>query len=404
MSRNLPILTNRAARRLFLDRHALAERPVGTAKGDDLLALIERLGFVQVDSINTVERAHHMILFARRQAYRPEHLSRLHDQDRKLFEHWTHDASIIPSSFFPHWRLRFGRDETRLRERWAKWHGQGFDARFDEVLAHVAENGPVSTSEVGESEARSSGGWWDWNPSKIALEYLWRVGRLSVVRRDAFRKIYDLTERVIPDEYLCHAPSQSQTIDWACNAALDRLGFATSGEIAAFFAKVTPDEAKDWCAAAVKRGSIIEVGIECAGGQVRRSFARSDVVDGAEVPEPPGRIRILSPFDPALRDRNRAERLFGFHYRIEVFVPEAKRKYGYYVFPVLEGDRIIGRIDMKADRQADRLAVRAFWPEPGVSMGAGRRARLEAELDRMARFAQVSRADYAAGWLRETLG
>lgn len=403
MSGTLPILPNRAARRLFLDRHALAERPSGPAKGDALLALIERLGFVQLDSINTVERAHHMILFARRQSYRPEYLSRLHDRDRKLFEHWTHDASIIPATFFPHWRLRFARDEARLRERWANWHGEGFDAKFDEVLSHVADRGPVSTSEVGEAEARSSGGWWDWNPSKIALEYLWRVGKLSVVRREAFRKIYDLTERVIPADHLSQVPAPEATLDWACNAALDRLGFATSGEIAAFFAKVTPGEAKDWCDAALARGEIAELGVEGADGRVRRCFARPGVAAARDLPEPPARIRILSPFDPALRDRNRAERLFGFSYRIEVFVPEAKRKYGYYVFPVLEGDSIIGRIDMKADRQGDTLAVRAFWPEAGVAMGAGRSARLEAELGRMAAFAGVSRIDLAPGWLRETL-
>lgn len=397
------LISNAAARRLFLDRHALAEQPAGPAKGDDLLALIDRLGFVQLDSINTVERAHHMILFARRPAYRPEHLARLHDRDRKLFEHWTHDASIIPMSFFPHWRLRFARDEARLRERWAKWHGEGFDTQFDAVLDEVARRGPVSTADVGEAEERSSGGWWDWNPSKIALEYLWRVGRLSVVRRDAFRKIYDLTERVVPGEHLAPVPEPWQTVDWACNAAVDRLGFATSGEIAAFLAKVTPAEAKAWCAQALARGEIVEVRVEDVDGQVRRSFARPGFGAGSDLPEPPGRIRILSPFDPALRDRNRAERLFGFHYRIEVFVPEAKRKYGYYVFPVLEGARIIGRIDMKADRQSDRLAVRAFWPEAGIRMGAQRRDRLEAELDRMARFAGVSRIDLAPDWLRETL-
>ena len=404
MSRALPILTNATARRLFLDRHALAEQPSGAAKGDDLLALIERLGFVQLDSINTVERAHHMILFARRPSYRPDNLARLHDRDRKLFEHWTHDASIIPAAYFPHWRLRFARDEARLRERWAKWHGDGFDTQFEAVLEEVARRGPVSTADVGEAEERRSGGWWEWNPSKIALEYLWRVGKLSVVRRDAFRKVYDLTERVVPAEHLAPVPDPAETVDWACNAAIDRLGFATSGEVAAFLAKVTPTEAKDWCAGALRRAEIVEVGIEGADGQVRRSFARPGIGEAADPPEPPGRVRILSPFDPALRDRNRAERLFGFHYRIEVFVPEAKRKYGYYVFPVLEGARIIGRIDMKADRQADRLAVRAFWPEAGIAMGAGRRARIEAELDRMARFAVVSRVELAGDWLRESTG
>jgi uncharacterized protein len=119
--------------------------------------------------------------------------------------------------------------------------------------------------------------------------------------------------------------------------------------------------------------------------------------------EPPARLRILSPFDPALRDRQRAERLFGFHYRIEVFVPEAKRRYGYYVFPVLEGARIIGRIDMKAFRERGTLQVRAVWPERGITFGPRRRARLEAELDRMARFSGCDRVGFDGGWLRDPL-
>ena len=124
----------------------------------------------------------------------------------------------------------------------------------------------------------------------------------------------------------------------------------------------------------------------------------------AAAPEAPGLVRILSPFDPALRDRARAERLFGFFYRIEVFVPAPKRKWGYYVFPVLEGDRLIGRIDMKAEREADRLQVTAFWPEAGVRLGRARLARLEAALDRTRRLAGVAAVGFAEGWQRETLG
>ena len=119
-----------------------------------------------------------------------------------------------------------------------------------------------------------------------------------------------------------------------------------------------------------------------------------------EPPEPPGRIRVLSPFDPALRDRKRAERLFGFSYRIEVFVPAPKRKYGYYVFPLLEGGRLIGRIDMKAERDADALSVSGLWPEPGVRLSAGRMARLEAELERQRRLAGVGRVVFTDGWRR----
>ena len=396
-----PVLSNRAARRIFLERHGLADTPSGPSRGADLLEVIRRLGFVQVDSINTVERAHHMILHARRTSYRPAHLRPLLERDRSLFEHWTHDAAIIPTEFYPHWRLRFDRDADALKARWKNWRRDGFEERFEEVLNHIAEQGPAGSSDVGEGEARGSGGWWDWHPSKTALEYLWRSGQLCVTRREAFRKIYDLTENVMPTAALAHQSSPEETIGWACSAALDRLGFATHGEIAAFWAKVKPAEARDWCAAQLAKGTLIEVDVTSADGTLRRAFARPDLRNVADLPEPPGLIRILSPFDPALRDRNRAERLFGFFYRIEVFVPAPKRQYGYYVFPVLEGDSLIGRIDMKCDRAAEVLNVTAFWPEPRVKLGKARMQKLQAALDRTARFAGMNRVAFLDGWQRD---
>ncbi|WP_353350744.1 crosslink repair DNA glycosylase YcaQ family protein [Aquicoccus sp. SU-CL01552] len=399
-----PRIGNRAARRLFLDRHGLAAPPMGPSKGKDLLGVINGLGFVQVDSINTVARAHDMILFSRRPAYRPAQLKRLYEGDRALFEHWTHDAAMIPMAFFPHWHLRFARDAERLKRRWREWQGHRFDDQFEPVLRHIRDHGPVTSSDLGQGEKKGSTGWWDWHPSKTALEYLWRTGALSIVGRDGFRKRYDLTERVIDAALLADParPDPEETVRWACGAALDRLGVATPGELAAFWALVTPAEAKAWCDASLAKGEIIEAEITCADGSLRRVFARPDLEAAASnLPPPPGRMRVLSPFDPALRDRARAARLFGFEYRIEVFVPAARRKYGYYVFPLLEGERIVGRIDMKALRDRDRLNVTALWPENGIRWNGARQARLEAELARVARFAGVSEVTFADGWLRE---
>ncbi|WP_153769489.1 crosslink repair DNA glycosylase YcaQ family protein [Labrenzia sp. CE80] len=398
----LPHLPNSTARRLFMSRHGLLQTPKGPGKGADLLEVIEDLGFVQLDSINTVARAHHMILAARRPAYREKFLKALYEKDGHLFEHWTHDASVIPIRFYPHWKLKFARDAEKLKSRWRNWRRDGFEEKFDAVLKRIEAHGPVTSGDVGEDEERKSGGWWDWHPSKTALEYLWRSGQLAVCRRDGFQKVYDLSDRVIPRPQLAALPAPQETISWACREALTRLGFATSGEIAAFFDIVTPLEAKSWCAQELAAGRIIEVLIGCGEGHApRRSFVFPDVLDEACALEAAtSRLRILSPFDPMLRDRKRAERLFDFHYRIEVFVPEPKRKYGYYVFPVLEGERLVGRIDMKAFRAEDRLQVTAFWPERGVRTSKGRLAKLDGELARMARFASVSRVDYADGWLR----
>jgi len=400
----LPRLTNSAARRLFLDRHALAEAPTGPATGAHLAALIDRIGFVQLDSINTVERAHHMILWSRRQSYRPEALKRLHERDRAVWEHWTHDASILPIHLHHYWQHSFPRREERMRKNWGKWFREGYEPQFEILLARIAAEGPVTTSDVGEGEARGSGGWWDWNPSKTALEWLWHTGKLAVTRRDGFQKVYDLAERVIPAAHRERVPHTAEVIDWACNSALDRLGFADVSELRAYWMLVTPQEAKDWVAGALARGEVQLIEVEGADHSARRFYARPDVVAQAAVaPVPVDRVRILSPFDPALRDRDRAEFLFGFFYRIEVFVPEPKRKYGYYVFPVLEGERIIGRIDVKAFKDVGTLRIKAFWPEAGVKLGLGRLAKLEAELDRLARFTGCDRVEFLEGWKRETL-
>lgn len=394
-------LSNSDARRLFLHAHALAEPPQGRGRAD-LLDLIDRLGFVQVDSIRTVERAHHMILWARRPAYRPVDLKAELETHRSLFEHWTHDASILPVAHHPFWHHRYERSRQRLAEKWKQWFRPGYEAQFQTILDRIAAEGPLRVSDVGEGEERSKGGWWDWHPSKTALEWLWRTGDLAIAGRDGFQKIYDLSHRVIPAPHHAPGPDEAAMVDWACTGALDRLGFADASELRAFWHLTTPDETRAWVAAALAREDIQPIEVEGADGRIRKSLARPDVLDRlAAAPEPPGRIRILSPFDPALRDRDRADFLFGFFYRIEVFVPEPQRRFGYYVFPVLEGDRIIGRIDTKVTNGI--LTTRAFWPEPGIKLGAQRLSRLEAELDRLARFAGATGTAFLNGWQRAPL-
>ncbi|OHV75920.1 winged helix-turn-helix domain-containing protein [Rhizobium sp. LCM 4573] len=391
------LIPNHQARRIFLERQGLSQPPGRALDKAGLLNLIHEMGFVQVDSIATVERAHHMILFSRNQTYRREHLKKLLEKDRELFEHWTHDASILPSAFFRYWKHRFRRREPIIAERWKKWQGEDFDSAFEDTYRHIAEGGAIMSRDM-KVENHKSGGWWNWHPNKTALEYYWHIGKLSIAGRVNFQKIYDLTERVIPQHHFEPEVSHEEFIDWACRSALKRLGFATSGEIAAFWDLVTPQEAKDWVAA--HRGELDEVLIEPVnGGKPRPSFAFTGFPENlGDIPEPPARVRVLSPFDPLLRDRNRAERLFGFFYRIEVFVPEPKREYGYYVFPLIEGDRMIGRIDMKADRKAGTLDVKRLWLEKGVKPSAGRLEKLEAELQRVARFAGVERVNFLDGW------
>ncbi|WP_180901137.1 winged helix-turn-helix domain-containing protein [Martelella soudanensis] len=396
------MIANGDARRIFLARQGLSANPGRATGKQDILKLIEQLGFVQVDSIRTVERAHDMILFSRNQTFRREHLGVLLERDRALFEHWTHDASFIPVKFYPYWKHRFRREEERLRERWRKWQGEGFATAFEETYEEVRERGPIFARELKQDD-HVSGGWWNWHPAKTALEYHWRTGHFAICHRVNFQKAYDLAERVIPDQYRLGEVDHDAFVDWACRAALSRLGFATSGELAAFFALVTPQEARDWVEANADR--LTDVLVETVdGGRPRAAVALADEMPSIfDVPEPPSRVRVLSPFDPLLRDRARAERLFGFSYRIEIFVPEAKRQYGYYVFPLIEGDRLIGRIDMKADRKRSSLDVRRLWLEPGVRASSGRFEKLDAELSRLARFTGVDSVNYLPGWRSEAI-
>ncbi len=392
----LPVISNRQARRLLLASAGLLDDPGRRFDDDCLLDLVERMGFVQVDSINTVERAHHQILFSRNQNYRQAQLARLIEGEAALFENWTHDAAIIPSRFYPYWHHRFARERDSLRARWRKWRREGFEDYLSRVLERIDREGPLMARDFGAEGNKQSGGWWNWHPEKTALEYLWRTGALAVARREGFQKVYDLAERVIPAAHLGRQPSAEAFVDWKCRNALRRLCFATPGEIAAFWGSLDAAEAKAWC----ERQSdpaLIRVLVEPAnGGAPRPVFAAADLLDRlSELPEPPSRIRALSPFDPLIRDRNRLERLFDFRYRIEVFVPAAKREFGYYVFPLLEGDRFVGRIDLKHERRGSgALVVQGLWLEPKVKLTKRRRAKLAGELGRIQKFIGAERVEF----------
>ncbi|ABS63206.1 protein of unknown function DUF1006 [Parvibaculum lavamentivorans DS-1] len=375
-------ISNADARRLFLHSHALSGPHAEPHAAEDTLTLVRRLGFVQLDSINTVERAHHLILFSRTPHYRREHLEMLHHDETALFEHWTHDASLIPIEFYPHWRHRFQAAKARIKEnpRWQDRIGPDGAKVIRNVRARIRREGGLMARDF---EDKGKGAWWGWGPSKTALETLWRTGELAIARREGFEKVYDLAERVIPEPIRGERPSRTATTDWACREAMTRLGLATPQELAAFWKLVSIDRAKAWAVAALKRKEIVDVLVEGADGTLRPALAPADIEDCLHAaPPPPEEMRFLSPFDPAIRDRKRAERLFGFDYRIEVFVPEAKRRYGYYVLPLIEGDRFIGRADVKAHRGEGRLEVKGIWLEPGMKLAKSReRAVLRALTD-----------------------
>jgi hypothetical protein len=368
----------------------LLDDPRGPVNADRLYALIERMGFVQIDSINIVERAHHLTLLSRLQGYRPALLDRLLERERRLFEHWTHDASAVPTIWYPYWKIRFERYRKRVLEHpwWQERIGPEPARAVEHVRERLLKEGPLRARDFEDTRgADAERTWWGWKPQKAALEYLWRTGELAIVGRDSFHKVYDLAERILPEQHAAPAPDPDQHLAWAGRTALERLGVATPGEIAAFWAALSPEEGKLWSRRAVESGEAVEVEVEAVdGSRPQRALAVPDwEARAAALPPAPSRLRLLSPFDPILRDRKRALRLFGFDYRFEAFVPEAKRLHGYYVLPLLEGERLVGRVDPKFHRDEGVLDVRQIWWEPGVRESQGRKAALESAVVRLAR-------------------
>jgi uncharacterized protein len=395
-------ISNKEARHLLLHVYGLSLTPHQYLTSPALLQLIEHIGFVQVDSINTVERAHHMILFARNQTYRQQQLTHLLEHERAVFENWTHDAAMIPTGFYAYWKPRFARERERLRTVWRRWRRHGFEEHIEQVLQHIRVNGPVMARDLGTEQKKRAEGWWDWHPSKTALEYLWRCGDLAITRRNGFQKVYDLAERVIPAAvHVAQTPSREAVVDWACRSAFERLGVATPKDIAGFWAAVSTAEAQAWCKRHLGNG-IEPITVAYADGSPpRQLLAPGDLAERLkDLPPPSRRLRFLSPFDPLIRDRLRALRIFNFDYRIEVFVPEMQRRYGYYVFPVLQGDRFIGRIDMKHRRQEGKLLVARLWLEPGQKLTQGLQRDLDTALERLRQFIGAAAVAFADGSLQ----
>ena len=371
-------LSNRDARRLWLANQGLAPTPTGPA---DPLATIRQLGFVQLDSIQVLARAHHHILWSRNQNYREPMLDRMLAKDRSVFEHFTHDASVLPVETYPYWRRQFGRKEKTMGN--ASWFRGMPDAKGRAAIKErIAREGALSTMAF-ESQIEGPKEMWRRPPHKLALDFMWYTGELATCYRENFRKFYNLSERVIPAEHRETEVEDATALDWLCRQALDRLGFATPGDIQRFWDAATSTEVRGW----VANADLQPVEIQTATRDTLSLLAPPDLPEKlAEAPPPTSRLRILSPFDPVVRDRDRLKKLFGFDYRIEIFVPAAKRKWGYYVYPLLEGDRFVGRIEAKADRAKSTLNVLNLWAEPGVRWTAARAAKLEAELERMGRF------------------
>jgi len=389
-------LTNKQARQLILHLQGLTRPPHKAHGKEGLRSLIHQLGFVQQDSIRWMERAHNMTLFARNQTYRCKHLEKLHEKECGLFENWTHDASLIPVEFWPYWKHKFKRDEVRLRKKFTDWQGDGFQQQID-GLRNLLNDKKILRARDLEKPKGQKLEMWEWHDGKAALEFMWRTGELAIPKREGFQKCYDFAENVIPEECYKREVSHEEFVTWACRSALDRLGFGTASDIARYWDLLSIAEVRGWFETHGKQESMSITVDPVDKSKPKEFFARLDTENIlSEIPKVPDRIRILSPFDPVIRDRKRLSWLFGFDYTIEIYVPPEKRKYGYYIFPLLEGDKLIGRIDCQAKRADDTLIVTKLWLEPKVRWYATREEKLIAELNRQMRLCDVKNLDWDA--------
>jgi uncharacterized protein YcaQ len=360
-----------AIRRLAVAAQAYAPR-FRRATTEQVEAAIRRLGAVQLDSISAVDRAHRLTLTSRIGAYDETDLRGLLASGR-VFEYWAHEACLLPIELWPHCRRTMeGGAHWRFHERALEEHGD----LVEPVLERIRAEGPLGARDFEGAGGKAD--MWDWKPAKLVLEALFDRGVLVVAGRQAFQRRYDLAERVIPRAILeAPTPDEDETLRTFALLAVRARGALTEPAIREHW-RLKGGRARlhHHVLALVDEGLLREV--PPADGGPPFYVAAETEFDGA--PAPPV---LLCPFDNLLWDRPLLERLFGFRHVIEVYKREHERAYGYYVLPLLAGDRIVGRADLKADRGEGVLHVRRFHPEPGVRGNV--RARLERAAARLAR-------------------
>jgi uncharacterized protein len=318
---------------------------------------LARTGVLQIDSVNVLQRAHYMPLFSRMGPYDVELLRRAAERPpRRIVEYWAHVAAFMPVELWPHMRHRM-RDYERRGHEWTAIRHK--PELVDSLLKEVEERGPSTPRDLDDGLPRAKLHWgWNWSDTKKVLEYLFASGRLAVAGRNQhFERVYDLPERVIPREHL-EAPeptSEEAALELVRRAAASH-GVASAGCLRDYY-RMHHEQVKPAVATLVEEGELLPVRVE---GWPKPVYLHRD----AAMPRKVAARALLSPFDPVVWERDRTEHLFDFHYRIEIYVPEPQRVFGYYVLPFLLGDRIVGRVDLKADRRARVLRVLGAYSEP----------------------------------------
>ena len=378
---HIPLAT---ARRVALAAQGFADpRPEGRVDRRHLRRVLDRIGLLQIDSVNVLVRSQELPLFAR---LGPHPRSLIPDATAagELFEYWVHEASHVPTEHHHLHRWRMHREH-----KWSRYWDlmQRRPGYIDEVRRRIEVDGPVASGDLSERVGKK-GQWWDWDDAKVALESLFWKGEITAVRRaNDFARLYDLAERVIPQHVLDRpTPAEADARKELLVLAARHHGVGTLTDLTDYHRQKN-EPCRPLLAELVEEGRLLEVRVE---GWDKPAYLHPE----ARRPRSIDACALLSPFDPVCWYRDRAERLFGFHYRIEIYTPAPKRVYGYYVLPILWGDALVGRLDLKADRHASTLRVQGSYAEPGVPV-ADLVTDVAAELHAMAGWLGLEQVDVA---------
>ncbi|MCY4227164.1 MAG: winged helix DNA-binding domain-containing protein [Gammaproteobacteria bacterium] len=338
------------ARAIALSHQKIYRHNDGTHPTESTESAIQHLGYVQIDTISVVERAHHHVLWSRNRHYRHAHLDTLQRQGR-IFEYWAHAASYLP---MPDYRMYLP-EMQRIREREYLWHKA--DPKMKQhVLERIRNEGPLRSRDFADS-ASGKRSMWQWKPAKSALETLFREGELMIAGREGFQKVFDLRERVLPDWVDTRFPSQEEQADFLIDRYLQANGFGNATQMSYLRTAVRP-HVENRLKEREEAGQLIRIQ---AGDNLYH--AKPDILDNHDRRNRNYRVRLLSPFDNLVIQRNRILSLFDFDYQIECYMPEAKRKYGYFCLPLLWNNRMVARMDCKAERKSRIFRIRNLVAE-----------------------------------------
>ncbi|WP_299051154.1 crosslink repair DNA glycosylase YcaQ family protein [uncultured Nocardioides sp.] len=354
-------LTRTRARRVALAAQGFTDRPHATPSLRTLERTLRRTGVLQVDSVNVLARAHLMPVFSRVGPYDVDLVRRASEvRPRRMVEYWAHVQAFMPVDLWPAMRHRMAEHRRRHEADGPRWSPQ-VEA---DVLAEVAARGPVTARDLDDGAPRRTGHWgWNWSEARQVLDLLYRTGEVAIAGRNRqFEVLYDVPERVLPPDVLARpTPSVEEASRELVRRAAASHGVATLVCLRDYY-RMSPAAAARAVEELVESGELLPARVE---GWDRPAYLHHE----ARTPRRIGARALLSPFDPVVWERERTERLFGFRYRIEIYVPAAKRVHGYYVLPFLLGDRLVARVDLKADRATGRLLVHAAYAEAGTSAG-----------------------------------